>query len=432
MRFRLLLSFAFAVLALLPASLRARQFDIKELSLLRIQSAITPVTLDYLKHQFSHLPKESLIIIEMNTPGGLVSTTQEIITLIGQEERPVAVWVTPEGATAASAGSIIASAAHLIFMSPGTHMGAATPVGLGGDLKKSDGRNKLINDLTASVRSISHLRGRPAAPFEEMIRDAKSFTDQEALRLKIIDGVISTQADLLKILDGKVLRIRGEETILSVSPTVLTREYAPTIGQSLLDVLSNPSTAYILFLVGIALIYFEFQAPGGYIAGAIGATLLVISAISFQVLPLHWGAFGLLALGAGLLILEVFVVSYGLLSIAGTVSFVLGSLFLFKGEAGLITVPYTAILSTLLGVFTAVGLLVWYLYREQKLQKATSFFTPSGATGVVLARLNERVYQVRVQGTVWSAHSTDLLAPNDDVRVLRTDHQNLLIHVEKI
>jgi membrane-bound serine protease (ClpP class) len=432
MRICLVLSLALTVLGFFPQESQARDYLIREISLLRIQSAITPVTLDYLRHQFSKAPQDSLLLIEMNTPGGLVSTTQEIITLIGSEERPVAVWVTPEGATAASAGSIIASSAHLIFMSPGTHMGAATPVGLGGDLKASDGRNKLINDLTASVRSISHLRGRPAGPFEDMIRDAKSFTDQEALRLRIIDGVISNASELKTQLHGKTLRIKGEDIKLMVDPQVMTQEYEPTIGQTILGVLSNPSTAYILFLVGLALIYFEFQAPGGYVAGAAGAVLVVISGISFQVLPLHWGAFGLMGLGVALFIIEIFVVSYGLLSVAGAVAFILGSLFLFKGETGLITVPYAAIVSTIAGVFTAVGIIVWYLYREQKRHKPASFFSPLGATGVVLSKVDERTYQVRVRGELWNAQSTDHLIPQDQVKVTEADLQNLLIHVIKI
>lgn len=432
MRICLILSFALSVLGLFPTETLARDYLIKEISLLRVQSAITPVTLDYLRHQFSKAPKESLLLIELNTPGGLVTITQEIITLIGAEERPVAIWVTPEGATAASAGSIIASSAHLIFMSPGTHMGAATPVGLSGDLKPSDGRNKLISDLTASVRSLCHLRGRPSAPFEEMIRDAKSFTDQEALKLRIIDGVISNASDLKSLLAGKVIRIKGQETKLSVDPNVLTRVYEPTLGQSVLSVLSNPSTAYILFLVGIALIYFEFQAPGGYVAGAAGAVLVVISGISFQVLPLHWGAFGLMGLGVALFIIEIFVVSYGLLSVAGAVAFILGSLFLFKGETGLISVPYSAIVSTVAGVFSASGILVWYLYREQKRQKKSNFFSPIGARGVVLSKLDERSYQVRVRGELWNAQSADLLGAQDEVEVVEADLPNLIIRVRKI
>ncbi len=305
MQRKILLCFGLFVLSVLSLRSYAREFN--QLSILKINSAITPATYDYLKYQFGQIPQDSLILIKLNTPGGLVTTTKEIISLMGQETRPVIVWVTPEGASAASAGALIASAAHFIFMTPGTNMGAATPIELSGDIKESDARNKAVNDLTALVRSLSVLRGRPAGPFEDMIRKADSYSHQEAMNVKIIEGVFSKETEVITFLKDKSY---GQKEVITLSDKLTTKEYEPTLGQKLLEVIANPSTAYILFLVGVALIYFEFQAPGGYIAGAAGFLLVLLAGIAFQVLPLDWGALGLVILGIVFLILEVFVTSY--------------------------------------------------------------------------------------------------------------------------
>ncbi len=431
MRQRILLQLLVFVLGVLPLKSFAADLEITEISVLSINSAITPATYDYVKQNFQRLPKSSLIVLRLNTPGGLVSTTKDIITLVGREKRPLVVWITPEGASASSAGAIIASAAHFIFMSPGTNIGAATPVGMDGDIKESDGKNKALNDLTALVRSLSDSRGRPAAPFEKMIRSADSFTDKEALKLGIIDGIISSEREIENLITTKPINIDGVQT--NLKPKNVTIKYQePSIGQAILEVLANPSTAYIIFLIGVALIYFEFQAPGGYIAGAFGVCFIILAGIAFQVLPLDWGSMGLIAAGIFLLILEVFVVSYGLLSIAGLIAFTVGSLFLFKGDTGFISIQYPVILSTLAGVAAGVGGLVWYLWRDSKNQKEVKdFFLPVGSKGVVLSKTTAGDYQVKVRGEIWRALSDESLNENESVAVIDVDAKKLMIKVKK-
>lgn len=421
----------FFVLVLLPRISSGESRAIKEVSVLSVNSAITPATYDYLKQNFEALPQDTLIILKLNTPGGLVTTTKDIITLVGRSKRPFAVWITPEGASASSAGAIIASAAHYIFMSPGTNMGAATPVGLGEDIKESDGRSKALNDLTALVRALSGSRGRPAEPFEKMITKAQSFTAQEAEKLGIIDGIIRDEKDILTVISKKQITIDGTPTILSAG-AVTFKYYEPTLGQQILEVLANPSTAYILFLIGVALIYFEFQAPGGYVAGAIGVCFIILAGIAFQVLPLDWGSFGLILAGIFLLILEVFIVSYGLLSIAGIISFTVGSLFLFHGETGFISIKYSVIVSSLAGVGLSVGFLVWYLLKEEKeRKKGGNFFLPAGEKGHVLTKLSANEYQVKVRGEIWRALSDEELMVNDAVVVSEIDSEHLSIKIKK-
>jgi membrane-bound serine protease (ClpP class) len=411
----------------------ATSYPVEEIAVLRINSAITPATYDYLKSQFLKVRPKSLAIIRLNTPGGLVTTTKDIITLIGEQSFPVAVWITPEGASASSAGAIIASAAHFIFMSPGTNIGAATPVGLGEDMKESDGKKKALSDLSAMVRSLSNSRGRPAAPFEKMIKDAESYTDSESLKLRIIDGIVSTDIELKKALNGKKFSYQGKELEITLHPEAQNRELEPTAGQKILEVLANPSTAYFLFLIGVALLYFEFQAPGGFIAGSVGLGFIILAAISFQVLPLNWGALGLIILGAFLFVLEIFVTSYGILTLAGLASFTMGSLFLFHGESGFISVEYPVILSTLAGVVSSLAFLVWYLFNDAKKQKLThDFFIPGGTQGIVIAlKRDQRPYQIKIRGEIWNAECEDDLQLGDHVNILKADPRKLVLQVKK-
>jgi len=425
-----ILSFVFLVLPL--KSFSSSTLEINELGFLSVNSAITPATYDYLKQNFTTLPKSTLIILKLNTPGGLVSTTKDIITMASREKRPFVVWITPEGASAASAGSIIASAAHFIFMSPGTNMGAATPVGLGDDIKESDGRKKAMNDLTALVRSLSVSRGRPSEPFQKMITEAESYTSHESLKLGIVDGVVSNQDEMLEKLKSKPISIDGVQTQIMVNSNVLSKIYEPTIGQRILEVIANPSTAYILFLIGVALIYFEMQAPGGYIAGTIGVCFLILAGIAFQVLPLDWGSMGLIVAGIFLLVLELYVVSYGLLGIAGVAAFVMGSLFLFHGDTGFISVQYNVIFSALAGVLITTGVLVWLLWKEKMKPKGgKDFFLPVGASGTILSRINDQEYQVKVRGEIWRAFSDERFQVNDTVHVSDVDANKLTIRIKR-
>lgn len=409
----------------------AETYEVKEVRVLSIKSAITPATYDYLKDQLGTSADHRLTVIRINTPGGLVSTTKDIISLFSQGNHPVVVWVAPEGASAASAGSIIASGAHFIFMTPGTNIGAATPVGLGEDIKESDGRKKAMNDLRATVRSLSALRGRPSAPFEEMISEAKSFTDQEALKLGIINGVTSDLGTIIKTLNGKNWKTEKADYTLSIQDQTPVKEIDPSAGQKILEVLTNPSTAYFLFLLGAALIWFELQAPGGYIAGSIGAGFLVLAAIAFQVLPLDWGAFALVLVGVTCFILELHITSYGLLGIAGFITFALGSLFLFHGEEGFISVEYPILISTFLGILVPMVFLSWFILKDVRRKKAAmNFFVPLESEGIVMSK-NGSLYQVKVRGEIWNARADSELAPGDSISVVEADNRHLTLKIRR-
>ncbi|MEX0798035.1 MAG: ATP-dependent Clp protease proteolytic subunit, partial [Bacteriovoracaceae bacterium] len=294
-------------------------YAVKQVKFLEISASINPATYSYLKTEIEKTKPAlgDMVVIRLNTPGGLVTTTKDIITLIGDTDVPVAIWVSPEGASATSAGAIIAASAHLLVMSEGTNMGAATPIGMGGDIEQEDARSKAVNDLVALVSSLSQTRGRNAEAFSKMISEAASYGAEEALEKGIIDGVVNTQVDLAAFINGSTVRIKGQNVKLDIKEGADYQDKGMDPGQKILNIFANPMTAYILFIIGAALLYLEFQAPGGFIAGAVGVVLLILAAIGFQVLPLNFGALGLIVLAFILFVLEIYITSYGILALAG-------------------------------------------------------------------------------------------------------------------
>jgi membrane-bound serine protease (ClpP class) len=404
---------------------------IDRIQILTIDSSINPATEDYIKTEYSKLNENDLVVIKMNTPGGLVSVTKEIITTIGSSKALTAIWVTPEGASATSAGAIISSAAHFLFMSPGTNIGAATPIGMGKDIDQKDARSKAINDLVAMVKSLSELRGRNSLPFEKMISDAQSYTDGEALKEKVIDSRVNTIGEIKDYLQNQNVTIQGVNYSLLVNDNVAVIEKEMKIGQFLLNILANPSTAYILFLIGVALIYFELQSPGGFIAGAVGTVFLILAGIAFQILPLNIGSLGLIILAFILFVLEIYVTSYGILSVAGLVSLVFGSLFLFKTDISYLHVNLQIIFSTISAVLVVLAGVGYILWRDRKKNFQASFEL-IGHEGTVLTVLPNERYQIKVFGEIWNALSDDRLQINDRVQVINKDLEKLHVYVKRI
>ncbi len=408
---------------------------VQRLVLLEVEATINPATLNYLQTEIlrAEQEKDSLVVVRLNTPGGLVSTTKDIIALIGRSSRPVVVWVTPEGASATSAGAIIASAAHGLYMNRGTNIGAATPVELGKDIAEKDGRSKAVNDLSALVQSLSETRGRNGEAFRAMIDKANSYTADEALKKGAIDGIATGVEDLRAQLQGKLVAVQGEKHLIKFAAAVEVVERPMDAGQRLLNVFAHPATAYILFVLGAALLYFEFQAPGGYVLGSLGVLCLLVAGIAFQVLPLNYGAAALLVAGVAFLVLEIYVTSYGLLAGAGIACLAAGSLFLYRHEDSWLTIPYPAIFSTLVGVLAFAGVVVWYLARHPAGKRV--FFNLASHEGKVTRLLGQSdgawLYQVQIGGEIWKARSTDAFALGDTVIAQRQDPDTLTLHVTR-
>lgn len=419
--------------ASVKATEELKPYIVNKLIVLDIEATINPAISHYLKTEITRLAPDdpSLVIVKINTPGGLVSTTKKMITTIGEANHPIIIWVTPEGASATSAGAIIASAAHGLVMNRGTNIGAATPVGMAEDIKEGDGRSKVVNDLVALVKSLSESRGRNAQAFSQMISSAASYPSQEALKLGIIDGITSNLDDIRALYQGREITLLGQRRIIQFAPVIETELRSMDVGLSILNVLAHPTTAYILFVLGAALLYFEFQAPGGYIAGGVGALFLLMAGMGFQVLPLNFFAMMLMFVGVILLILEVFITSYGLLALSGIACFGGGSLFLFRHEDSFMTIQYPVIYSTLLGVITAVAFMTYIFLKKTA---KVDFYTHHEKSAEILNELPKDeqyfIYQVKVAGEIWKARSLIHYSQGDKVIVKQTKPDSFILEIK--
>lgn len=317
---------------------------------LTINDAIGPATDDYISKaiETATLQQAALIVIQMDTPGGLDSAMRSIIKNITNSSVPVAVYVAPTGARAASAGTYILYASHIAAMAPGTNLGAATPVQIGisppdlqkgKDVKdksvtdeKSTLQRKIINDAVAYIRGLAHLHGRNQDWAEKAVRDAASLPAGDALKNNVIDILATDMADLLKQIDGREVLVKGNKQRLKTAGLTV-QKINPDWRNRLLSVITNPNIAYILMLVGIYGLILEFYNPGAIVPGTIGAICLLLAMYAFQLLPVNYAGMGLILLGIALMVGEAFEPSFGMLGIGGVIAFVIGSIILMDTEA---------------------------------------------------------------------------------------------------
>ncbi|EQC44880.1 nodulation protein NfeD [Bacteriovorax sp. Seq25_V] len=397
---------------------------------LEIDSSINPATLNYI--QYNTQQKEyDAIILSINTPGGILSTTKEIITTLSKTNKPIIVWIGPSGASATSAGAIIASSAHLIYMAEGTNIGAATPISTTGDLdKKSDMRQKAVNDIKALVRAQAQKNFRNYKPFEDMITTAQSYSANEAIDLKIVNGIANSIDEVILNLQGKEIHLDSQTVNLKVLGSYKIIDAHMDLGQKVLNILSDPSLAYILFLLGAALLYIEFQAPGGYISGSVGVVSLIIAAIGMQVLPLNAGALALILCAVVLLILEVYITSFGLLTIAALACLIFGSLFLYRTDDSYLSLSLGIIMSVVSAIGVFISLVLYVILKSQKNIGKQLFNQIDGEEGVVISHLSDTLYSIKIKGEIWKASSKIGLNGGDKVRVL-CKNEDLTVSVEK-
>lgn len=410
---------------------QSKNYEVQTITFLEVNATINPATHNYLESNFEKLSASQgdMVVVKLDTPGGLVTTTKDILTLIGSVNFPVAVWITPEGASATSAGAIIASGSHVLVMSKGTNIGAATPITMGKDIEQKDAKSKAVNDLVALVRSLSKARGRNADEFEQMISNAKSIDAEDALSKKVIDQIINDQKGLITYLHERSVNVLGEDYVLRVDVNVPTKTITMDPGQLILNIFSNPSTAYVLFIIGAALIYFELQAPGGMVAGALGVICLLLAGIGFQVLPLNFGALGLIILSFILFVMEVYITSFGILTIGGLASLIFGSLFLFRTENSLIDLENNIIYAVVASIAFYVVFIGWYMLKTHI--KSKNYYSQEHEEGIISKVLGEKKYQVKVNGEIWNAKSEEDLSVGDLIKILKEDDENLILKVSK-
>lgn len=316
---------------------------------LTIEDAIGPATSDYIERSFENARRQSaeLILIHIDTPGGLDSAMRKIVKDITNSTIPIATYVAPSGARAASAGTYILFASHIAAMTPGTNLGAATPVQLGGisppstkdknkekasDPVDSDSmKRKVINDAVAYIRSLAELHGRNQDWAEKAVREGASLPASEALILNVIDIIASDDGDLLKQIHGRSVKVQGRSRILQTTGLPI-RAVEPDWRSRFLSVITNPNVAYILMLIGIYGLILEFSNPGAIVPGTVGAICLLLALYAFQLLPINYAGMALILLGIALMVGEAFEPSFGILGIGGVIAFVIGSVILMDTE----------------------------------------------------------------------------------------------------
>ncbi|GLO03479.1 hypothetical protein PPUJ13061_33770 [Pseudomonas putida] len=398
---------------------------------LGIDDAIGPASADYLIRSLDQAQAQGaqLVVIRMDTPGGLDSAMRQMIKAILASPVPVATYVAPSGARAASAGTYILYASHVAAMAPGTNLGAATPVQIGGPpgapkddkTKGSDDETlsrKQVNDAAAYIRGLAQLRGRNADWAEKAVREAVSLPASEALRLNVIDQVADDLPALLRKLDGKTLEAAGQPHQLQTAGASLV-EHLPDWRTRVLAVITNPSVALILIMVGVYGLLFEFMSPGSTVGGVVGGICLLLALYALQLLPVSFAGVALILLGIAFMIAEAFLPSFGVVGFGGIVAFVVGALILIDTDAPGFGIPLAligtlAVLSTLL-IGGVLGMAL--KARQRALVSGDAGLVGSLVTVTQVMAGNPFRGVVLAQGEQWQVQCATPLQAGQNVRV---------------
>lgn len=396
-----------------------------------INGSINPTTYDYLKHEIAVAEESNAqaVILEINTPGGLLEATRGIVTEFLNAKVPVIVFVSPQGSRAASAGVFITMAAHIAVMAPGTNIGAAHPVNAQGEMD-SVMSGKVTNDAAAFIRSISEKRKRNVKWAEEAVRNSVSITETEALKEHVIDFIASDRAALLDSLDGRRVVVEKDTiTLTTASAAIVEREM--NWQYDILNILSDPNISYILFLIGIYGLFFELYNPGSVFPGVAGAIALILALYSMQTLPINYAGLALIIVGIILFLLEIKITSYGLLSIGGVVALFFGSIMLFQSDGSMEFVEVSLGVIIPLVIFTALFFffVIGAGLKAQTRKVTTGESAIVGGEAVALTTLNSKG-KVRLQGETWDAESVSGKIEKNS-KVIVTEIHGLLLKVKK-
>lgn len=401
--------------------------------LLRLDGAIGPASSDYLVRGLEQAAaaQAAAVVLQIDTPGGLDLSMRRMISAILAAPLPVIGYVSPSGARAASAGTYLLYSCHVAAMAPATNLGAATPVALGGlpelDRQPEDEdaapaapggsamERKIVNDAVAYIRSLAELRGRNADWAEQAVRQGSSLSAAEALQQQVIDLIAADLDQLLNALEGRALVIEGQPWRLALAgaPRI---DHQPDWRTRFLGVITNPNVAYLLMLIGIYGLIFEFSNPGFGVPGVLGLISLLVALYAFQVLPVNYAGLGLMLLGIGLMVAEAFAPSFGILGIGGAIAFTVGSIMLMDTELPAYRIAWPVIvalgLSTLLVAFGVVAMAL----RARRRPQSIGVDAVRGQT-LVVEQVFEGEARVRHEGELWPVHCAQPLTPGDRVRV---------------
>jgi len=401
--------------------------DKNKIYTIRVSGSINPGVADFLQYGINKASDDlvSCLIIELDTPGGLVESMRKIVMAIFSSKVPVAVYVSPSGARAASAGVMITMAADIAGMAPGTNIGAAHPVGLGGKEINKTMSEKVVNDMVASAKSIAKQRGRDVEWIEKAVRESVSVTETEALKKNIIDIIAIDMDDFIRQINRREVEGKGVLHLDNFEITILKEN----LRTKVLKTIGDPNIAYILLMIGLAGLYFELSHPGAIFPGVVGGIAIILASFAFHTLSVNYAGLLLIILAVIFFIMEMKIASYGLLSIAGIISLLLGSIMLFDGnspEAGISLNVLLPILIAISGFFVLISALV---FKSQISQPKTGYSGLIGKTGVVKKDIISEG-KVFVHGELWNAVSDEPLKQDTRVRILNIN--DLVLKVEKV
>ena len=380
-------------------------FAANQIVVVKISGAINPAVAEFVTQEIHQANKEqqALIVLNMDTPGGLDTSMRQIIKKIQSSHVPVASYVSPSGSRAASAGTFITIASHIAAMAPGTNIGAAHPVNMmgGNNEQESTMDKKVVNDAAAYIRSLAELRNRNSHWAELAVVKSVSISAEEAKRLNVIDLIAGNVKALILAIDGREIQTTsGPMTLKTGRLEIVYHEMSPRL--KMLDIISNPNVAYVLMMIGVVGLYFEMSNPGLVFPGVIGAVSMVLAFYAMQTLPIDYAGLLLVLLGALFFIAEIGVMSYGLLSIAGVVSIFLGSTMLIDSDDPAMQISQSILYPTLgLTIVFSIGIIVFATQtRNLKMQGGAEGML--GETGIVKENLNPHG-RVLVHGELWDA-----------------------------
>ena len=434
-----LVAILFALLAT-PASAAPRAL------VLEINGPIGPAIADYIVRETEAAsPRETgLIVLRMNTPGGLDSSMREIDTAILASPVPVASFVAPSGARAASAGTYIAYASAIAAMAPGTNIGAATPIQLGGNPLAPGGGSdqktqtpgkadepadtelrKIVNDAVAYIRSLAAVNGRNADWAEDAVRNAVSLPADEALKLHVVDVVAADVPDLLRQIDGRTVTVAGKPVRLATAGLQVAAT-PPDWRIKLLALITNPNVAFILMLIGIYGLILEFFNPGAVAPGLVGTISLLVALYALALLPINYAGAALVLVGIGLMIAEAHIGAFGTIGVGGIVAFVIGALMMFPSQVPGFELSRAVVIGAAIGSAALFLLALAVLLRSRKRPVVTGGEALIGASGETVWWQGHEG-RVRIEGEIWRARADAPLAEGSRVNVVSRD--GLVLHV---
>lgn len=399
---------------------------------IKIDGSINPVSADFIHNGIEKAKNEKAecLIIHLNTPGGLLKSTRMIVSDILESPIPVIVYVSPGGSHAGSAGVFITLAAHIAAMAPGTNIGAAHPVTMQAQMDTTM-NEKVTNDAAAFIRTIAEKRNRNIIWAERAVRRSYSYTENEALEDSAIDLVAKNEVELLRMIDGKTIELNSDAKTLHTASAAV-EEYKMSIWEKILDIISDPNIAYILLLLGMYGILFELYNPGAILPGIVGVIALILAFYSMQTLPINYAGLALIIFAIILFLLEIKIVSHGLLAIGGVISLLLGSMMLVKSGSSLefVRISRGVIISaTIVSAFFFL-FVVGFGIKAQRLKVVTGIDGLIDDVGEVMDRLAP-TGTIKVRGEIWNAESiAGNIGKGEKVRI--KEMKNLKLFVEPI